>query len=141
MKFLFFVFIDSEECCNILHFKKQWFQIIHVHELAALWFDLSWQNFERYFQSGISVHFFLLMVLHLYLFYCTSSHMYFVIWFVLHFFIISNVIFFSPPALPVLVIVVYVVVAYAGLGWDFFQDESSGTLQAIYGDVHGNGDM
>lgn len=48
---------------------------------------------------------------------------------------------FSPPALPVLVIVVYVVVAYAGLGWDFFQDEASGTLQAIYGDVHGNGDM
>ncbi|XP_030832667.1 adhesion G-protein coupled receptor V1 isoform X3 [Strongylocentrotus purpuratus] len=44
-------------------------------------------------------------------------------------------------ALPVLVIVVYVVVAYAGLGWDFFQDETSGTLQAIYGDVHGNGDI
>ncbi|XP_041464132.1 adhesion G-protein coupled receptor V1-like [Lytechinus variegatus] len=44
-------------------------------------------------------------------------------------------------ALPALVIVVYVVVAYAGLGWDFFQDKSSGTLQAIYGDVNGKEDI
>ncbi|XP_071506649.1 adhesion G-protein coupled receptor V1-like [Diadema antillarum] len=43
--------------------------------------------------------------------------------------------------LPVVVIVVYVVVAYAGLQWDFILEDGGNPVLSMYGDVHSNGDI